>query len=80
MSRIKYRCVVCGKTFPEGQGVIVKHGDLLLTFHKSKCACKFFKHLLESTPYSEIGKYVKNTIEFFERKLEKEIETRTKKI
>uniref|UniRef100_A0A7C4NN49 Uncharacterized protein n=1 Tax=Staphylothermus marinus TaxID=2280 RepID=A0A7C4NN49_STAMA len=80
MGRNKYRCIVCGRIFPEGQGVVIKHGELTLFFHKSKCACKFFKYLLENTPYSEIGRYVKNTLDFFEEKLEKMKEIRTKKI
>ncbi|MEM0491125.1 MAG: hypothetical protein QXR02_05170 [Acidilobaceae archaeon] len=39
----RYKCIVCGRVFPEGQGVIVSRGGLTLTFHSGRCAYKFFK-------------------------------------
>lgn len=40
------RCIVCGRTFPEGQGVAISRGGLRLEFHSSRCAAKFLRRLL----------------------------------
>ncbi len=43
----EFKCITCGRRFPEGQGVMISRGSLTLTFHSSRCAYKFFKLLLE---------------------------------
>lgn len=43
----KYTCIVCGRKFPKGQGVVIDLGKTKLVFHSTKCATKFFKLLLE---------------------------------
>jgi large subunit ribosomal protein L24e len=43
----RFKCVVCGRLFPEGQGVFIGRGGLTLTFHSSRCAYKFLKLLFE---------------------------------
>ncbi len=43
----KYTCIVCGKKFPKGQGIVLKLDKITLTFHSNRCATKFFKLLLE---------------------------------
>jgi len=45
--RVTFRCVTCGRPFPEGQGVIVSRGGLTLAFHSGRCAYRFFKLLFE---------------------------------
>lgn len=45
--RRRFKCVTCGRLFPEGQGVILGRGGLILTFHSSRCAYKFFKLLVD---------------------------------
>ncbi len=40
------RCSVCGKVFPEGQGIYVKIRDKEIFFHKKTCATRFLKELL----------------------------------
>ncbi len=42
-----YECVVCGRKFPVGQGIVLSKGGYTLHFHSSKCASKFLKLLLE---------------------------------
>lgn len=42
------RCVICGRKIPEGQGIVLSRGSLILRFHSSKCASKFLRALLES--------------------------------
>lgn len=40
-------CIVCGRPFPEGQGVVITKGSFVLEFHSNKCMAKFFKRLLQ---------------------------------
>ncbi len=80
MVREKYRCIVCGRVFPKGQGIVVNYGKILLTFHSSKCASKFFRELLNITPYEELGKYVKELYDEYIEKLEVLEKKRSKKI
>ncbi len=76
----KYRCIVCGRVFPEGQGIIIKYGNTLLAFHKSKCAAKFLKLLLERIPPEEIEDYIKHILRELEEKQKLEEKLRAKKI
>lgn len=43
----KYKCLVCGRTFYEGQGIVIRRGDLELAFHSARCAVKFLRLLVE---------------------------------
>jgi len=47
------RCLVCGRPFPEGQGIVVKRGKIYLSFHSSRCAAKFLRMLVMDS--EEIG-------------------------
>ena len=47
MARRLYECVVCGRKFPEGQGIVIVKAGRALHFHSKACAAKFFKLLLE---------------------------------
>ena len=47
MARRLYECVVCGRKFPEGQGIILSKGGRVLYFHSKACAARFLKLLLE---------------------------------
>ncbi len=80
MVRNRYKCIVCGRVFPEGQGIVIKYGNLVLSFHSSRCAAKFLKRLVENTPYEDIGKYVREVYEEFIEELKKKEELRAKKI
>jgi large subunit ribosomal protein L24e len=71
-------CVVCGKKFPEGQGIIIQKEGIILEFHSSKCASKFFRRLIEEAPdISCIKNTIKQLIEEYrtinEKKREKKI-------
>jgi large subunit ribosomal protein L24e len=71
-------CVVCGKKFPDGQGIVIHKDDIILEFHSSKCASKFFKRLLEEAPdISCIKNTIKQLLEEYktinEKKREKKI-------
>lgn len=41
------RCIVCGRHFHEGQGIIITYQGLTLEFHSARCASKFLRRLLE---------------------------------
>ena len=43
----KYTCIVCGRTFYEGQGIVYGIKGTRLYFHSKACAYKFFKDLIE---------------------------------
>jgi len=80
MIRVRYRCIVCGRKFPEGQGIVIKYNDLVLSFHSSRCASKFLKRLLEIVPYEDLGKYIREIYSEYEDLLKKKEELRAKRI
>ncbi len=47
MAKRYYTCIVCGRKFPEGQGIIIEKAGIVLHFHSRRCAAKFLKLLLE---------------------------------
>ncbi len=63
----KLTCIVCGRKFPKGQGIVIELGKTILTFHSTKCATKFFRLLIERIED-------KNTIEKAAKELIKELE------
>ncbi|RLG84123.1 MAG: hypothetical protein DRO40_02370 [Thermoprotei archaeon] len=68
--KTKYTCIVCGRKFPHGQGIVIEYGTYKLTFHSSRCASRFLKLLLERVPEETLGKYIGKIIEEFEERLE----------
>lgn len=44
-------CIMCGRPFPEGQGVVLSRGGLILEFHSGRCAYKFFKLMFDRLDY-----------------------------
>ncbi|MEM1619857.1 MAG: hypothetical protein QXU97_01420 [Fervidicoccaceae archaeon] len=70
------RCVVCGRAFSEGQGVIIMRGGLRLHFHSAKCAAKFFKIvMLEAPDVSCVERQIQKTIADLEKSRER-VETK----
>ncbi len=76
----KYKCIICGRIFPEGQGIVIKYGDLVLSFHSNRCASKFLRQLLERIPSDEIKGYVKRLVEENLEQLESLAKIKAKKI
>jgi len=79
-ARLKHRCIVCGRVFPEGQGIVVKTGSIVLEFHSSRCASKFFRNLLERIPGEEIQPYIKKLVEEYEELNQQRAKAKAKKI
>lgn len=80
MIKERYTCIVCGRKFPKGQGIVIEYGNNTLTFHSSKCASKFFKMLLERVPPDMLGKYVDRLAVELKEKIEVERKIKAKKI
>ena len=76
----RYKCIVCGRVFPEGQGIVIRYGDIVLAFHSSRCASKFLRQLLERIPPDEIKGYVKRLVEENLEQLESLAKVKAKKI
>ncbi|MEM0505913.1 MAG: hypothetical protein QXW58_01465 [Thermosphaera sp.] len=77
---VKHKCVVCGRPFPAGQGIILKYGDLTISFHSSRCASRFFKALIERVPPEELKPYVRKIVEEYEDFLSQREKARVKKL
>ncbi len=76
----KHVCIVCGKAFPEGQGIVLTLGDYTLTFHSKACALKFFNALLHKISFDLIRSAVEDTVEEFKSRLREEFKRKAKKI
>ncbi len=76
----KYQCIICGRKFPEGQGITIEYGDIVLTFHSNRCASKFLRLLLERIPPEEIKGYVKRLREELLEGLKAKTLAKTKRI
>lgn len=76
----KNKCVVCGKVFPEGQGIVLNVGDETLYFHSKRCAIKFFKNLVEELNPEELRKAINEVKRTFDDMLKKKAEVAQKKI
>ncbi len=67
----KYVCVVCGKKFPEGQGIVIKVRDITLAFHKKTCFVRFFKSFIDVVDPGCFDKYAKKILAEYEEFLKK---------
>jgi len=63
------RCSVCGKVFPEGQGIVIRAGGRDLVFHKKTCAARFLRELLPLLG-GECGGAIDSVLKSFERSIE----------
>ncbi len=75
----RHTCVVCGRVFPEGQGIVVRIGDRSIAFHSSRCAARFYRMLLDRGSKEVASESLKLAREL-EDLLERRRETSSKKI
>jgi YHS domain-containing protein len=75
----KHECIVCGRIFPEGQGVklVIKGNDYY--FHSKACAYKFLKEVIYAADQDRISDIFKQVKKKYEELLEKKRE-KAKKI
>ena len=76
----RFKCIVCGRVFPEGQGIVVVKSGLELAFHSSRCVSKFFKRLLENAPDELLSRVLRDVYEEFMEEIRAREERRAKKI
>ena len=70
---VKFECIVCGKKFPQGQGVIISIGTRNYYFHSKRCALKFIRRALEEFDKDQlIQVFEKITKEFREERKSRE--------
>ncbi len=71
--RNRLECIVCGKKFPVGQGIVINIEGRQYTFHSKKCALKFLRRALEEFDKSALIKvFDKISKEFYEERKSKE--------
>ena len=70
MSKKYYECIVCGRKFPEGQGIIIEKAGVRLYFHSNRCASKFLRLLLERVDDSCVRPVLKELVDELARSLE----------
>ncbi len=70
---------MCGRVFPEGQGIVIKIGDREITFHSSRCAAKFYRMLVDRGSKEVVSESLKLAKEL-ERLLEERKEAASKRI
>ena len=66
MSR-RYECVVCGRMFPEGQGIVITRAGVTLAFHSKACLAKFFRLFVERLPEKEFKRVAKELLEEYKK-------------
>lgn len=72
---IQYTCIVCGKKFPEGQGIIIRRDGLELFFHSKGCLGKFMQRVItEASNISCIINDIENLVKEYEKLTSKEKE------
>ncbi len=80
MSKIKNRCNVCGKVFPEGQGITLRVDDEVITLHSKRCAVKFLKAFVDDLDPAVSKESVRRVKKNFEEILSKRSSITSKKI
>jgi len=78
--RNRYNCVVCGKVFPEGQGILIKVDDLVVPLHSKRCAVKFLMKVIDELDPNKSKELLKRVKELFEEELKEGVKRRSKKI
>jgi len=76
----KMACIVCGRKFPRGQGVVFIIDNREYAFHSKKCAMKFIRKVIEELDKSVLKPVFDRVASEFEKELELAKERTTKKI
>ncbi len=80
MTSEKMVCIVCGRTFYKGQGVVIEAAGRKLIFHSKSCAIKFIRSLLTYLDPSDLGKAIDEAVKEFSERLEALKKAREKKL
>ncbi|NOZ88314.1 MAG: hypothetical protein GXO15_00110 [Crenarchaeota archaeon] len=66
MNKRRYTCIVCGRSFPEGQGIIITRAGITLAFHSKSCLAKFFRLFVERLDEKEFRRAARDVIKELE--------------
>jgi len=77
--RERFKCCICGRVFPRGQGIVVMLPGGVLAFHSSKCAARFLRLLLDSGSKEVVSSALRLAKELESKQVEAQ-ERRVKKI
>ena len=80
MVKERYECIVCGRKFPKGQGVVIDIGGKLYTFHSKSCALKFLRRAIEEIEPSLVIKAFDKVNNEFKKEREEKQALRSKSI
>jgi large subunit ribosomal protein L24e len=75
-----YECLVCGRKFPEGQGIVITKAGITLHFHSSRCAAKFLKLLLERLDEDVARRVLRELVDELKKSIEEKRRSRAKVI
>jgi len=75
-----YRCIVCGRKFPEGQGIILSRSGIVIHLHSSRCAAKFLRLLIERLEEREARRVLNELTRELLMRLEEKEKTKKKVI
>ena len=76
----KLTCIVCGRVFPKGQGVVFSVGGKEYFFHSKSCAIKFVRRAIEEFEPEKIVQVFDRVRKEFEEELNDKRERTAKKI
>jgi len=68
----KLVCIVCGRKFPQGQGVVISIEGKEYTFHSKSCAIKFLRRVIDEA--QELG--IKRIMDSVEKEFIEELKRR----
>ncbi len=76
----RLECLVCGRKFPKGQGVVLRVKGRDYAFHSKVCALKFLRRVLEEIDENVLDPAFRRVAEEFREELEERRAKVAKKI
>jgi len=76
----KLTCIVCGRRFPRGQGVVLVVKGKEYLFHSKACALKFLRRVFEEIDEELLYSAFEKTLKKFSEELKRAELMRKKKI
>ena len=61
-----YTCLVCGKKFPEGQGIVIRRAGIELAFHSKVCFTRFCRLFIERIDEKEFKRVARGLVKEYE--------------
>ncbi len=74
--RERLTCIICGRVFPKGQGIVIDRANVSLVFHSKKCASKFLKLFIERISEKEFKRVSRELLDELEELRKKKLTTK----